>query len=70
MKKVMIKPLASKGRNRLLLKRNQTIVSNSDYKREKMNKEQIDNILKQRYNSIKEKLMNNLLGKKDEDSSL
>ena len=70
MKKVMIKPLASEGRNRLLLKRNQTIVSNSDYKREKMNKEQIDNILKQRYNSIKEKLMNNLLGKKDEDSSL
>ena len=70
MKKVMIKPLVSKGRNRLLLKRNQTIVSNSDYKREKMNKEQIDNILKQRYNSIKEKLMNNLLGKKDEDSSL
>ena len=71
MKKVMIKPLAKKGRNLLLLKRNQTIISNSEYKREKMNKEQIDNMLKQRYNSIKDKLINKLLGQKeDEDSTL
>ena len=64
-KRVLIKPLPSKGRNNFILNRNKTMVSISEYKREKMNKEEIDNMLKQKYKSSKDKLIEKLLGNKE-----
>ena len=64
-KKIIMKPLGSKTKRKLkLLNTKKSKEPSSEYKKEKMNKEQIEEILKQRYQTSKEKLIQNLFNSK------
>ena len=68
-KKVMVKPLKPKGRNKII-NRNKTMKIYSENKKEKMTQEQINLTLKQRYISTKEHLIDKLLGKKEREKTI
>lgn len=67
-KKITMKPLIPKRRN--ISNKNNKLKFHSEYKREKMNKNQIEYILKKKCESTKDKLIEKLFGKrKDEGNS-
>ena len=68
-KKNILKSIALKGRNKLKLANKKTASLHSDYKRERMNKDLIDNILKEKYQSSKDKLIEKLFGNKSDEVS-
>ena len=68
-KKNILKSIALKGRNKLKLANKKTASLHSDYKRERMNKDLIDNILKVKYQSSKDKLIEKLFGNKSDELS-
>ena len=64
-KKIIMNPLGSKTKRKLkLLNTKKSKEPSSEYKKEKMNKEQRQEILKQRYQTSKEKLIQNLFDSK------
>ena len=68
-KKVMVKPLKPKGKNKIINRNNRMRIY-SENKKEKMTQEQINLILKQRYLSSKEHLIDKLLGKKEREKTI